>query len=243
MDTLKQVKESVLDAAKEAGQTVVSVAKDAQERAIEAKDRVVELADRAIEKIRSLGSQEDVFKVLKEDHKLVAGYFDHIEELKAGGGSLTLREGLCEGLFSQLQYELLTHAQVEEKLFYPAVKELDAPLIHEALEAHAEIKQLLDELTRERDPDVWLAKLSELRQKVEIHVGQEEGAIFSAACKGLSEEELQSLGARLQAEKLALSQEPKRTRSTTEKTSKGATRRGSHRKHNHHRGTSGWAGR
>jgi hemerythrin superfamily protein len=224
MDTLKQMKDSVLDKAKEAGQKVANVAKDAQERAVEAKDRVMEMADTAKDrvmemadtakgrvmefadtamgKIKGLGD-DGVLKLLKEDHSLVSGFFDRIEALKDD----TTATKTCEGLFAQLKYELDTHALAEERLFYPILKEYDAPMMQEAYAEHAEVKRMLSELSQQKGPD-WFARLATLKEKVQLHVAKEEGPIFALARKVLTSDELNALGARLQAEKLAMTQEP-----------------------------------
>ena len=227
MDTLKQTKDSVIDKAKEAGHKVADVARDAQERAVEAKDRVMEMADTAKDRVIELAdtakdrvmgladtamgkikgvADDGALRLLKEDHSLVSGFFDQLEALKDDAASTET----CEGLFAQLKYELETHATVEERLFYPILKEYDAPLLQEAYSEHAEVKRMLTELSTQKGPD-WFARLATLKKNVQAHVAKEEGPVFELARKVLTSDELNALGARLQAEKLAMTQEPEWT--------------------------------
>lgn len=227
MDTLKHMKDSVVDKAKEAGQKVANVARDAQERAVEAKDRVMEMADTAKDRVMEFAdtakdrvmeladtamgkikgvADDGALRLLKEDHSLVSGFFDQIEALKDDAASTET----CEGLFAQLKYELETHATVEERLFYPILKEYDAPLMQEAYSEHAEVKRMLSELSIQKGPD-WFARLTTLKQMVQAHVAKEESQVFELARKVLTSDELNALGARLQAEKLAMTQEPEWT--------------------------------
>jgi hemerythrin-like domain-containing protein len=162
----------------------------------EARERVMEMA----EMVKGREEPQDALEMLKQDHELVSSIFEQIEEANSGKGA-----ELREGLFSQLKYELETHAAVEEKLFYPALEKQAGDLIKEAFEEHQLVKQLLAELsTMSMDDEEWSAKIMVLRENVEHHVDEEESEIFALARKLWSESELRRLGRRIEEEKQAL---------------------------------------
>lgn len=191
-NTVQNVKDAVLDTAKDAEQRVSGIAQDAQEKAKAAKDRVIDLAEQALLKIKELtGSKVDILKLLEDDHKLVLNLFERLFDKEC-------TQTMAEGLFVQLKYELDTHAAVEEAVFYPTLKNIDSILINQALAAHQQVKQLLNELAAfEKDPQEWFAKLSVLKENVEHHIGEEEGRIFALAHNRFNKDQLLILGDRL----------------------------------------------
>ena len=195
MDTFSQVKNTVMEAAKEAKDKVVEIGQ-------EAKELVQGMADKLT---GPGGDQPDALKLLKTDHELVAGLFT---QLNASESSEQTRDGL----FAQLKYELETHAEVEERLFYPAVEQATKAdqLIRQALADHAQIKSLLKEQTSlSSQSSGWLSKLDELKQVVERHVQMEENELFKIARQAFSEEQLQELGRCITIEKDASTAEGK----------------------------------
>jgi hypothetical protein len=72
----------------------------------------------------------------------------------------------------------------------------------EAYEEHNVVKTLLAELdVLPKDDETWEAKLTVLKENVEHHVEEEEGEMFKKARKVLSTEQIEALGARLEAAK------------------------------------------
>ena len=59
----------------------------------------------------------NAFQLLKEDHKKVSGIFQQLEPTTER--ALKTREEL----FTKLKQELDIHAQIEETIFYPAIKQ------------------------------------------------------------------------------------------------------------------------
>jgi hemerythrin superfamily protein len=83
-------------------------------------------------------------------------------------------------------FALTVHANMEEKIFYPALrkagksKEKDSVL--EAAEEHACVKDLIAKIKRITGPDETLeAKVTVLKELVEHHVKEEESEMFSEA--------------------------------------------------------------
>jgi DNA phosphorothioation-dependent restriction protein DptG len=73
----------------------------------------------------------------------------------------------------------------------------------EGIEEHVIVKRLLKELeSLYRSDEQWTAKLSVLKENVEHHVEQEEGEMFSKARKAFGKDEIQDLGARMEAAKM-----------------------------------------
>ena len=72
----------------------------------------------------------------------------------------------------------------------------------EAFEEHRVVKRLLSELeSMPKTDERWGAKLKVLQENVEHHVEEEEGEMFKSARKVLSQEQIEELGARMEAAK------------------------------------------
>jgi iron-sulfur cluster repair protein YtfE (RIC family) len=140
----------------------------------------------------------NAFTLLKKDHEKVAGMLEKIEE--------TTERAIVgrDELFTRLKQELDLHATIEEEIFYPALEETDEAreITLEAYEEHRLVKQLLGELESEpKDTEEWTAKFTVLKENIEHHVEEEEGELFTKARQALSEEEIETLGERLQEAK------------------------------------------
>jgi iron-sulfur cluster repair protein YtfE (RIC family) len=140
----------------------------------------------------------NAFNLLKADHKKVA---DILEKLDATSErALKTREEL----FTKLKRELDVHSMIEETIFYPVLEEADETheITLEALEEHALVKQLLEELqSLAKDDEQWTAKFTVLKENVEHHVEEEEGEMFKKARKVLSNEASETLGTRMEKAK------------------------------------------
>ncbi|MGZ8519612.1 MAG: hemerythrin domain-containing protein, partial [Candidatus Binatia bacterium] len=75
-------------------------------------------------------------QMLRQDHKKVNALFDKFEQGKAGDAKRRLAK--------QAMNELKVHAQVEEEIFYPAVKKAieASELVDEAEKEHQAAKSL-----------------------------------------------------------------------------------------------------
>ena len=136
----------------------------------------------------------DAIELLKTDHRKVEKLFDGLMKSK---GEVSL--------FRELDKELTVHAEIEEKLFYPAAKNV-APtrdLVLESIEEHKQIKMVLSDLEQaDKGTDEWRAGLKVLMEDVQHHVGEEEKELFpKVKSKVLSGEQLDDLGRRMEAMK------------------------------------------
>ena len=140
----------------------------------------------------------NAFALLKADHEKVAGILETIEDTT---------ERAVKGRdeqFARLKAELDLHAMIEEEILYPALEETEEAreITLEAYEEHRVVKQLLAELEAEpKDTEEWTAKFTVLKENIEHHVEEEEGEMFKKARQALSEEEIETLGDRLQEAK------------------------------------------
>jgi hypothetical protein len=140
----------------------------------------------------------DAITLLKADHDKVSGIFAKLEETTERAAKTR------EELFGQLKQELDVHAHIEETIFYPVLKQEaeTREVTMEGFEEHHVIKTLLKELEpMSVETEQWTAKLKVLKENVEHHVEEEEGEMFKGAREVLSKEQLEDLGARMEAEK------------------------------------------
>jgi hemerythrin superfamily protein len=142
-------------------------------------------------------------QLLRQDHKKVEGVFKKCEQAKGmeAKGRLAM----------QVMTELEVHAQLEEEIFYPAVKKAieETDLVDEAVQEHQEVKSLIAELKRmqgqNNGADEFGAKFSELVDAVQHHVEEEEGEMFPKVED--SELDLAELGSEMTDRKKELMQE------------------------------------
>lgn len=143
--------------------------------------------------------------LLKKDHAAVKKLFQSYE--KAGE-----RKDRKQEIFQRIKGALDRHAQVEEEIFYPAVREASEErndeetkdLVLEAQEEHNVVKTLLEEIEGMSPSDEeYDAKVTVLRENVEHHVGEEEGEMFPKAERQLGDR-LEELGAEIAAREAAL---------------------------------------
>jgi hemerythrin superfamily protein len=148
----------------------------------------------------------NAFQLLKEDHQKVSGIFQQLEP------TTERAEKTRTELFARLKEELDVHAQIEEAVFYPAIKQAaeTREIVLEGFEEHHVIKMLLKELeAMPVDTEEWAAKLKVLQENVEHHVEEEEGEMFQKARQVLDEDEINRLGAQMEDLKKQLKQQSK----------------------------------
>jgi hemerythrin superfamily protein len=142
-----------------------------------------------------------VTTILKKDHRLVSGLFWTLQQ--------TTNAHIRRSIFSQIQNQLETHAQVEEEVFYPAVRHLRTnnaeQQVDEANREHQQIKDLCHQISA-TDPNSFefMSKVNELKERVEHHVEEEENEMFPLAQNSMSSVELDHLGRRLHDRKMQL---------------------------------------
>lgn len=135
-------------------------------------------------------SKPDAIQILTADHQEVSKIFEQFEKIKDKDDAAKK-----QSLVKRACDELTIHAQVEEEIFYPALREAlkDDDLIDEAEVEHASVKQLIAELeTMEPGDDLYDAKFTVLGEYVKHHVKEEREEMFPKAKK--SKMDLEQLG-------------------------------------------------
>ena len=141
--------------------------------------------------------------MLAADHKAVSKLFKRYEQAEDREEKRAILQEVCTAL--------TVHAQLEEELFYPALRtalsEDDVELLDEAQVEHSTVKILVSEL-EDAEPGEELvdAKVTVLCEYVKHHVKEEEDEIFPKA-KRAKELDFDDLGERMQARKIALEAE------------------------------------
>ncbi len=143
--------------------------------------------------------QQDAIALLKADHKTVKTLFKESEELSDRAKTQVKRLG------DQICKELTVHAQIEEQIFYPAVKAAagkknkeEYDLVLESVEEHALVKHVIKDLQAiDGSDETYKPKLKVLKEIVEDHVKEEERDMFPGVRDLMSEEELLTLGQRM----------------------------------------------
>jgi len=127
-------------------------------------------------------SGKDACDLLDADHRAVKKMFKEFEELtgsrarSAGQKKLELARRIC--------MELTVHAQIEEEIFYPALRAVikEADLLDEAEVEHQSAKDLIAQIQAEPEIDDKVeAKVKVLGEYIDHHVKEERGEIFPKA--------------------------------------------------------------
>lgn len=138
--------------------------------------------------------------ILRADHKLVSQLFAEFEKAQSADKKRRLADQIC--------MELTVHAQIEEEIFYPAVKEVlekegDDELVPEAQVEHHSLKQLIDDIQgTDTDDELFDARVKVLGEYVKHHVKEEQNEIFPKV--RASELDMVELGAMLMQRKQEL---------------------------------------
>ena len=116
-----------------------------------------------------------VVEMLKQDHEKVKGLFEQFEEAEGREQAEIAKTAI---------QELEVHAQLEEKLIYPAIREEidEDEKMNEALEEHHLVHVLIGELKKIKPSDErFQAKFSVMSELVKHHIEEEEGEILPKA--------------------------------------------------------------
>lgn len=132
--------------------------------------------------------------LIKSDHRKVVELFDTYKSLDAYEAK--------EEIASQIIKELAIHAKMEEKLFYPKLKEIlgasNPKIVEDALAEHHAAKLLLLEL---RVMNIKNPKFDSLMQVLEDsvthHIEAEEATLLPFAHDVLSKKDAESLGKKM----------------------------------------------
>ena len=138
--------------------------------------------------------------ILKKDHRMVSGLIMALENTPRLSGTAR------KSLFNQIHHQVSVHAQAEEEVIYPAMRNLMARdeegKISEAYREHQIVKDLLNDMsTMDSSSDAFDAKLHHLKNNIMHHVEEEEGELFPMMHARMSAEQRHQLGKRLHERK------------------------------------------
>jgi hemerythrin-like domain-containing protein len=138
----------------------------------------------------------DAIEILEREHR-------RFEDLLRQGEETTERARQARReLLDSLTRELNAHELMEERVLYPALQSHPQArgIVLEGFEEHHVADLIVNELHEvATDDEQWGAKFKVLKENIEHHIQEEEGAMFRAARTIFSREELRDLGARMLA--------------------------------------------
>ncbi|MBE1526873.1 hypothetical protein GGC65_001329 [Sphingopyxis sp. OAS728] len=110
----------------------------------------------------------DATHILAADHRTVEGLFDDFEKASGSDRKAKIAKQICT--------ELKIHAQIEEEVFYPALKgKIDDDLLKEAWVEHDGAKVLINDIEASGpDDEFFEAKVTVLSEEIKHHVKEEE---------------------------------------------------------------------
>ena len=148
--------------------------------------------------------EQDGLKLLAEDHRRVEALFAEFEKAKGAQAKQRLVNQICT--------ELKIHAQIEEEVYYPAIKgKVESEDLDEAYVEHDSAKLLINELSAATpDEEYYDAKVKVLKELIEHHVKEEEKQrenLFQQT--RAADVDLEALGQQLAARKAELMEQAK----------------------------------
>jgi hemerythrin superfamily protein len=127
-------------------------------------------------------NEKDACDLLDADHRAVKRMFNQYDELTESRSRSAAQQRL--DLARQICSELTVHAQIEEEIFYPALRDAfkDTKLLEEAEVEHATAKALISQIESTDEVDeVFDAKIKVLGEYIDHHVKEERNQIFPKA--------------------------------------------------------------
>ena len=152
---------------------------------------------KSLPKVSALEKEQDAIALLIADHKTVDALFTEFTTARTSAKKKSIVEKIC--------LELSVHAQIEEEIFYPAVKAAlkDKKLIPEAVVEQATMKDLISQVQGiDPDGEAYDAKVMVLCEYVKHHVKEEHSEMFPKAKE--TKLDMKDLGLQLIARKAEL---------------------------------------
>lgn len=139
----------------------------------------------------------DAISLLTDEHKQLKKLLNEL--LKTSQGAIKTREKL----FAQFKQMLTRHEEMEERVFYPALKKQDSNTkekVTHAYEEHHVADLIVKELKNLSCSDgKFDAKLAVLKENLEHHIQEEEEDLFPRASRDFDKPKLQQLAQDMQA--------------------------------------------
>lgn len=124
--------------------------------------------------------------LLEEQHRKVESLFSKL----ASGDT---------GVLAELANELVAHMTIEQEMFYPAIRSVDAEQVTESFEEHAIAELALKRLlATDQNDEAFPARVSVLQELVQRHIDDEESDLFPTVEAEYSSDQLETLGEQMQ---------------------------------------------
>jgi iron-sulfur cluster repair protein YtfE (RIC family) len=138
----------------------------------------------------------DVIKLLETDHREVEDLFAKAESTEGAAK---------QQVVNKIASELTLHAEVEEQIVYPAMREAGlGDIVDEAEQEHGKVRQLVAQIeTMDAATDDVDRVLQELKADVQHHVEEEESEGFPKFRDAVDQATLQNLATQVEAAKRA----------------------------------------
>ena len=127
-------------------------------------------------------AEKDACDLLDADHRMVKKMFKEYEELTGSRARSAAQKKM--DLARQICHELTVHAQIEEEIFYPRLREVlkDTDMLAEAEVEHQTAKDLIAQIEGMGEADeMFDAKVKVLGEYIDHHVKEERNEIFPKA--------------------------------------------------------------
>lgn len=143
----------------------------------------------------------DALLLLTGDHNRVRGLFKSFKDAHEKKD-----EQRGQQVAEKIIREITVHTEIEETVFYPAVRDTDdeklTELVVEGYEEHAVVKELINEVQACQPGDErWHAKMTVIIENVEHHAEEEETQMWPKARSALGAATLEALAGQLEAKK------------------------------------------
>jgi hemerythrin superfamily protein len=127
----------------------------------------------------------NILEIIYEDHRKVETLFKEIKK--------TDDPNKRQEFFGQIFKDLTAHANAEEDVVYPAIRE-KLPKTQQLYDEQAEMKQLLEDIksTSATSP-AYMEKIQQLKRMVKEHVNEEESNMFAKFRQVMNEDQLEAL--------------------------------------------------
>jgi len=131
--------------------------------------------------------------LLKDQHRKAEQLLGELENADDGD------EDKVDALVAELSDSLAGHMVIEERLFYPAVREADADLVLESFEEHAVARFALKRLQGLSPSDPrFKARVATLKELIGHHVEEEEEGLFPKAERVVTGDTMEELTQEMQ---------------------------------------------
>lgn len=156
---------------------------------------------------------QDAITLLKADHRKVETLFSDFEDARTPAQKKKIAQRIC--------LELIVHTQIEEEIFYPAVRgKIHESTVTEAYVEHDGAKVLIAEIAHgDARNEYYESKVGVLSEQIKHHVREEEKLLtgmFSQSRR--TDIDMAALGGEMAARKKALTKKYKKSLPTPETT-------------------------